>query len=144
MIKSFVAALSLLMLASCQTTEVAVVEQEQEKEKKKYLAGQVIAITEMCKTLENQLQILKTFMVDKRLGMQIYYNLLYSGKCLSFPKPILAKKLKKEFEADVDKVSKIEIWKVVLDEDMPKGKDLVFFWISVHVPLEKNPIGTGV
>ena len=141
MIKSFVAALSLLMLVSCQTTETAVVEQEQEK---KYLAGQVIAITEMCKTLENQLQIFKTFMVDKQLGLQIYYNLLYSGKCVSFPKPILAKKLKKEFEADVDKVSKIEIWKVVLDEDIPEGKEPIFFWISVHVPLENKPKGTGV
>ena len=142
MIKSFIVALSLLILVSCQTTETAVVEQEQEKEKK-YLAGQVVAITEMCKTLENQLQIFKTFMVDKQLGMQIYYNYLYSGKCLSFPKPILAKKLKKEFEADVDKVSKIEIWKVVLDENMPEGKDLVFFWISVHVPLENKLKGTG-
>tara|TARA_Y100001951_G_C11240447_1_gene240153 strand:+ start:181 stop:612 length:432 start_codon:yes stop_codon:yes gene_type:complete len=143
MIKSFVAALSLLILVSCQTTEVAVVEQEQQKEKK-YLSGPIITITELCKTLKDQLDIYKTFVVDQKLGVQTYYSYLYSGKCISFPKPILAKKLKKEFEANVNKVSKIEIWKVVLDEDIPEGKDPIFFWISLHIPLEKKPTGTGV
>ena len=74
----------------------------------------------------------------------MYYSHLYSGKCISFPKPIMAKKIKKEFEAVVNDVSKIEIWKVVLDEDMPEGKKPIFFWISLHVPLENKPEGTGV
>jgi hypothetical protein len=143
MIKSFVAALSLLILVSCQTTEVAVVEQEQQKEKK-YLTGPIIAITEMCKTLEDQLQIYKTFSEDKRLGVQVYYRHLYSGRCFSFPKPVLAKKLKKEFQGILDGNTRIEIWKVVLDEDMPEGRDLVFFWISLQIPFEKKkPGGQG-
>ena len=66
--------------------------------------------------------------------MQLYYNLIYSGDCVAFPKPILAKKVKLEFEKQVDKTDKIQIWKVALNED---EAEVTFFWIAIRETTKK-------
>lgn len=127
MFKATFAALALIFLVSCQTTtteKVAVVE------KPAQLPGQVVAISELCKSLETQLNIFKAYSTNITVGMQLYYSMIYSGECVTFPKPVLAKKVKLEFEKQVNKYNKIEIWKIALNED---EEDVTFFWIAERI-----------
>jgi len=136
MSKTFLAALALVVLVSCQATTQKIVEKIEKPPK---LAGQVVGITEVCKTLENQLSIFNAFSINRTVGMQVYYNLIYSGECVVFPRPALAKKVKLEFEKQVDKTDKIEIWKVALNEDEAEVK---FFWTAIRISIAK-PKGIG-
>ena len=138
MFKIFATILALTFLVSCQTTTQKIPEKVVEVKPPK-LAGQVVGITEVCKTLENQMSIFNAFSINKTTGMQIYYNLIYSGECVVFPRPALAKKVKLEFEKQVDKTDKIEIWKVALNEDEAEVK---FFWTAIRISVAK-PKGIG-
>jgi hypothetical protein len=80
------------------------------------------------------MNIFNAFSISKTAGMQIYYNLIYSGECVVFPRPALAKKVKLEFEKQVDKTDKIEIWKVALHEDDAEVK---FFWTALRISVVK-------
>ena len=131
MSKTFIAALALVVLVSCQATTQKIVEKIEKPPK---LAGQVVGITEVCKTLENQLSIFNAFSINRTVGMQVYYNLIYSGECVVFHRPALAKKVKLEFEKQVDKKDKIEIWKVALNEDEAEVK---FFWTAIRISVAK-------
>ena len=131
MFKTFLAALALVVLVSCQATTQKIVEKIEKPPK---LPGQVVGITEICKTLENQLSIFNAFSINRAVGMQVYYNLIYSGECVVFPRPALAKKVKLEFEKQVDKTDKIEIWKVALNEDEAEVK---FFWTAIRISVAK-------
>ena len=131
MLKILAAALALTVLVGCQATTAKKIA---EKVKPPKLAGQVVGITEVCKTLENQMSIFNAFTVSKIKGMQVYYNLIYSGECVVFPRPALAKKVKLEFEKQVDKTDKIEIWKVALNEDDAEVK---FFWTAIRISVVK-------
>ena len=133
MFKTFFAALALVVLVGCEATTQKMPEKVVEVKPPK-LAGQVVSITDLCKTLENQLSIFKAFSINKAAGMQLYYNLIYSGDCVAFPKPILAKKVKLEFEKQVDKTDKIQIWKVALNED---EAEVTFFWIAIRETTKK-------
>ena len=133
MFKTFFAALALTFLVSCQATTQKAPEKVVEVKPPK-LAGQVVGITEVCKTLENQLSIFNAFSINRTVGMQVYYNLIYSGECVVFPRPALAKKVKLEFEKQVDKTDKIEIWKVALNEDEAEVK---FFWTAIRISVAK-------
>ena len=132
MFKTFLAALSLIVLVSCQATTQKIVEKIEKPPK---LEGQVVGVTDLCNTLENQLSLFKAFSINKAVGMQMYYNLIYSGECVTFPRPVLAKKVKLEFEKQVDKTDKIQIWKIVLNED---AEEIKFFWIAVRESTEKQ------
>jgi len=131
MYKTFLAALALIVLVSCQATTQKIVEKIEKPPK---LEGQVVGITEVCKTLEHQMNIFNAFSINKATGIQIYYNLIYSGECVVFPRPALAKKVKLEFEKQVDKTDKIEIWKVALNEDDAEVK---FFWTALRISVAK-------
>ena len=135
MFKILATALALTVLVGCQatTTTDKIAEKVVAVEPPK-LAGQVVGITEVCKTLEHQLNIFNAFSISKTAGMQIYYNLIYSGECVVFPRPALAKKVKLEFEKQVDKNDKIEIWKVALNEDDAEVK---FFWTALRITTAK-------
>ena len=135
MFKILATALALTVLVGCQatTTTDKIAEKVVAVEPPK-LAGQVVGITEVCKTLEHQLNIFNAFSISKTAGMQIYYNLIYSGECVVFPRPALAKKVKLEFEKQVDKNDKIEIWKVALNEDDAEVK---FFWTALRISTAK-------
>ena len=135
MFKILATALALTVLVGCQatTTTDKIAEKVVAVEPPK-LAGQVVGITEVCKTLEHQLNIFNAFSISKTAGMQIYYNLIYSGECVVFPRPALAKKVKLEFEKQVDKNDKIEIWKVALNEDDAEVK---FFWTAIRITTAK-------
>ena len=133
MLKILAAALALTVLVSCQTTIKKIPEKVVEVKPPK-LEGQVVGITEVCKTLEHQMNIFNAFSISKTAGMQIYYNLIYSGECVVFPRPALAKKVKLEFEKQVDKTDKIEIWKVALNEDDAEVK---FFWTALRISVVK-------
>ena len=131
MFKATFAALALLFLISCQTTtteKVAVVE------KSVQLPGQVVAILELCKSFEDQMDIFKEYSKSAVSGMQLYYAKIYAGQCVTFPKPVLAKKVKLEFEKQVDKRDKIEIWKIALSEE---EENVTFFWIAIRIITEK-------
>ena len=130
MFKILAAALALTVLVGCQATT----EKIAEKVEPPKLEGQVVGITEVCKTLEHQMNIFNAFSISKTAGMQIYYNLIYSGECVVFPRPALAKKVKLEFEKQVDKDDKIEIWKVALNEDDAEVK---FFWTALRISVVK-------
>jgi len=136
MLKILAAALALTVLVGCQATTAKKIA---EKVKPPKLEGQVVGITEVCKTLENQMNIFNAFSISKTAGIQIYYNLIYSGECVVFPRPALAKKVKLEFEKQVDKKDKIEIWKVALNEDEAEVK---FFWTAIRISIAK-PKGIG-
>ena len=138
MFKTFLAALALTFLVSCQATIEKIPEKVVEVKPPK-LEGQVVGITEVCKTLEHQMNIFNAFSINKATGIQIYYNLIYSGECVVFPRPALAKKVKLEFEKQVDKTDKIEIWKVALNEDEAEVK---FFWTAIRISVAK-PKGIG-
>ena len=140
MLKILAAALALTVLVSCQATTEKIAEKVVAVAvKPPKLAGQVVGITEVCKTLENQMDIFNAFSINKIAGMQIYYNLIYSGECIVFPRPALAKKIKLEFEKQVDENDKIEIWKVALNEDDAEVK---FFWTAIRETIKK-PKGTS-
>ena len=132
MFKILATALALTVLVGCQATTTT--DKIPEKVEPPKLAGQVVGITEVCKTLEHQLNIFNAFSISKTAGMQIYYNLIYSGECVVFPRPALAKKVKLEFEKQVDKNDKIEIWKVALNEDDAEVK---FFWTALRITTAK-------
>ena len=135
MLKILAAALALTVLVGCQATTEKIAEKVVEVTvKPPKLAGQVVGITEVCKTLENQLSIFNAFSINRTVGMQVYYNLIYSGECVVFPRPALAKKVKLEFEKQVDKKDKIEIWKVALNEDEAEVK---FFWTAIRISVAK-------
>ena len=134
MFKIFAIALALTFLVSCQATTQKMPEKVVEVKPPK-LAGQVVGITEVCKTLENQLSIFNAFSINRTVGMQVYYNLIYSGECVVFPRPALAKKVKLEFEKQVDKTDKIQIWKIALNEDEVEVK---FFWIAIRESIEEQ------
>ena len=136
MLKILAAALALTVLVGCQATTAKKIA---EKVKPPKLEGQVVGITEVCKTLEHQMNIFNAFSINKATGIQIYYNLIYSGECVVFPRPALAKKVKLEFEKQVDKTDKIEIWKVALNEDEAEVK---FFWTAIRISIAK-PKGIG-
>ena len=131
MLKILAAVLALTVLVGCQATTAKKIAEKVEPPK---LAGQVVGITEVCKTFENQMNIFNAFSISKTAGMQIYYNLIYSGECVVFPRPALAKKVKLEFEKQVDKTDKIEIWKVELNEDDAEVK---FFWTAIRISVAK-------
>ena len=131
MFKILAAALALTVLVGCQATTAKKIAEKVEPPK---LEGQVVGITEVCKTFENQMNIFNAFSISKTAGMQIYYNLIYSGECVVFPRPALAKKVKLEFEKQVDKTDKIEIWKVALNEDDAEVK---FFWTAIRISVVK-------
>ena len=138
MFKIFATILALTFLVSCQTTTQKMPEKVVTVKPPK-LKGQVVGITEVCKTLEHQMSIFNAFSINKATGMQIYYNLIYAGECVVFPRPALAKKVKLEFEKQVDKTDKIEIWKVALNEDEAEVK---FFWTAIRISVAK-PKGIG-
>ena len=138
MFKIFAIALALTFLVSCQTTIEKIPEKVVEVKPPK-LKGQVVGITEVCKTFEHQMNIFNAFSINKETGIQIYYNLIYSGECVVFPRPALAKTVKLEFEKQVDKTDKIEIWKVALNEDDAEVK---FFWTAIRISIAK-PKGIG-
>ena len=138
MFKTFFAALALTFLVSCQATtqktpEKVVVVKPPE------LKGQVVAILELCKSLKNQMDIFKAYTENNALGMQYYYNLIYAGECVTFPRPVLAKKVKLEFAKMVNSTDKIEIWKIALNEE---EVDVKFFWIAIRTSTPK-PKGIG-
>ena len=135
MLKILATALALTVLVSCQATTEKIPEKVVAVAvKPPKLEGQVVGITEVCKTLEHQMNIFNAFSISKTAGMQIYYNLIYSGECVVFPRPALAKKVKLEFEKQVDKDDKIEIWKVALNEDDAEVK---FFWTALRISVAK-------
>ena len=135
MLKILAAALAFTVLVSCQATTEKISEKVVAVEvKPPKLEGQVIGIIEVCKSLENQMDIFNAFSINKIEGMQIYYNLIYSGECIVFPRPALAKKIKLEFEKQVDENDKIEIWKVALNEDDAEVK---FFWTAIRETIKK-------
>ena len=135
MLKILAAALALTVLVGCQATTEKIAEKVVEVTvKPPKLEGQVVGITEVCKTLEHQMNIFNAFSINKATGIQIYYNLIYSGECVVFPRPALAKKVKLEFEKQVDKKDKIEIWKVALNEDDAEVK---FFWTAIRISVAK-------
>ena len=135
MLKILAAALALTVLVGCQATTEKIAEKVVEVTvKPPKLEGQVVGITEVCKTLEHQMNIFNAFSINKATGIQIYYNLIYSGECVVFPRPALAKKVKLEFEKQVDKKDKIEIWKVALNEDEAEVK---FFWTAIRISVAK-------
>ena len=136
MFKILAAALALTVLVGCQATTAEKIAEKVEPPK---LEGQVVGITEVCKTFEHQMNIFNAFSISKTAGIQIYYNLIYSGECVVFPRPALAKKVKLEFEKQVDKTDKIEIWKVALNEDEAEVK---FFWTAIRISVAK-PKGIG-
>ena len=138
MFKIFAIVLALTFLVSCQTT-IEKIPEKVVTVKPPKLEGQVVGITEVCKTLEHQMNIFNAFSINKATGIQIYYNLIYSGECVVFPRPALAKKVKLEFEKQVDKTDKIEIWKVALNEDEAEVK---FFWTAIRISIAK-PKGIG-
>jgi hypothetical protein len=131
MLKTLAITLALTVLVGCQATTAKKIAEKVEPPK---LAGQVVGITEVCKTFEHQMNIFNAFSISKTAGMQIYYNLIYSGECVVFPRPALAKKVKLEFEKQVDKDDKIEIWKVALNEDDAEVK---FFWTALRISVVK-------
>ena len=133
MLKTLATDLALTVLIGCQTTTEKIPEKVVTVKPPK-LEGQVVGITEVCKTLEHQMNIFNAFSISKTAGMQIYYNLIYSGECVVFPRPALAKKVKLEFEKQVDKTDKIEIWKVALNEDDAEVK---FFWTALRISVLK-------
>ena len=133
MLKTLATVLALTVLIGCQTTTEKIPEKVVTVKPPK-LEGQVVGITEVCKTFENQMNIFNAFSISKTAGMQIYYNLIYSGECVVFPRPALAKKVKLEFEKQVDKTDKIEIWKVALNEDDAEVK---FFWTAIRISVAK-------
>ena len=73
MFKILATALALTVLVGCQatTTTDKIAEKVVAVEPPK-LAGQVVGITEVCKTLEHQLNIFNAFSISKTAGMQIY------------------------------------------------------------------------
>ena len=133
MLKTLATVLALTVLIGCQTTTEKIPEKVVTVKPPK-LEGQVVGITEVCKTFENQMNIFNAFSISKTAGIQIYYNLIYSGECVVFPRPALAKKVKLEFEKQVDKTDKIEIWKVALNEDDAEVK---FFWTALRISVLK-------
>ena len=64
--------------------------EEEAVKKSAQLPGQVVAILELCKSFEDQMDIFKEYSKSAMAGMQLYYDKIYAGECITFPKPVLA------------------------------------------------------
>ena len=134
MFKTFFAALALVVLVGCEATTQKIPDEKEVTVAPPKLKGQVVAIMELCKSLQNQMDIFKAYTENDSMGMQYYYSLIYAGECVTFTRPVLAKKIKLEFEKQVNKTDKIEIWKIALNEDDAEVK---FFWIAVRTSIDQ-------
>tara|TARA_R100000656_G_C3946925_1_gene127711 strand:+ start:620 stop:1051 length:432 start_codon:yes stop_codon:yes gene_type:complete len=125
-----------LFVTGCKTTETTKSVQR--------LAGEVVAIKDICKHFETQMTLYKEFRKSFKKGHKLYTDLLYHEECIIFPKHILAKRVKLEFTGKYTKEFDIEIWKVVLDETVKKGQAITFFWTAVQKEIKQSPKGSKV
>tara|TARA_R110000824_G_scaffold26619_1_gene91218 strand:+ start:341 stop:757 length:417 start_codon:yes stop_codon:yes gene_type:complete len=127
MIKKFFIVLTIIVLtssvASCKTTE------------DKFLAGEIIQVEEVCKTLDTQLKIYNAYKKSSEFGQTIYHKFIYQQDCFLLQTPVLAKKLKLEFTGDFDDKFKIEIWQIVFSENIKEGEKLEYFYVAHAVEL---------
>ena len=112
-----------LIVTSCKTTEET------------HLEGEVISITEVCKTLESHINLYEAYKQSAELGNKLYRALLFYEECAVFNVPVLAKQIEKVFAGNVSKDYGIEIWKIIFNEDVDVDNNLKYFYIAKAVEL---------
>lgn len=115
-----------LCLTSCKTTEEA------------HLKGEVVTVNELCKSLQAHIELFKAYKKDEEVANKLYYSLLFHGECIVFKTPVLAKRLEKVFSENMNDKFRLDVWKIILTEDIEEGEDLIYFYSADPEPITKN------
>ena len=115
-----------LCLTSCKTTEEA------------HLKGEVVTINELCKSLQAHIELFKAYKKDEEVANKLYYSLLFHGECIVFKTPVLAKRIEKVFSENMNDKFRLDVWKIILTEDIKEGEDLIYFYSASPEPITKT------
>ncbi len=115
-----------LCLTSCKTTEEA------------HLKGEVVTINELCKSLQSHIELFKAYKKDEEVANKLYYTLLFHGECIVFKTPVLAKRLEKVFSEKINDNFRLDVWKIILTEEIEEGKGLLYFYTADAEPIEQD------
>jgi|TARA_R100000995_G_C3383599_1_gene77107 broad-specificity NMP kinase len=115
-----------LCLTSCKTTEEA------------HLKGEVVTINELCKSLQSHIELFKAYKKDEEVANKLYYTLLFHGECIVFKTPVLAKRLEKVFSEKINDNFRLDVWKIILTEEIEEGKGLLYFYTADAEPITQD------
>jgi hypothetical protein len=115
-----------LCLTSCKTTEEA------------HLKGEVVPINELCKSLQSHIELFKAYKKDEEVANKLYYTLLFHGECIVFKTPVLAKRLEKVFSEKINDNFRLDVWKIILTEEIEEGKGLLYFYTADAEPITQD------
>ncbi len=115
-----------LCLTSCKTTEEA------------HLKGEVVTINELCKSLQSHIELFKAYKKDEEVANKLYYTLLFHGECIVFKTPVLAKRLEKVFSEKINDNFRLDVWKIILTEEIEEDKGLLYFYTADAEPITQD------
>ena len=115
-----VVSLLTLWLTSCKTTEEA-------------LKGEVVAINEVCTTLEVHKDLYYAYKESIEKGNQLYHKLLFEKKCVNFGTNVLAQKLYIVFKKPINDKFDLEVWKIIFSDERDENNELKYFYIAEAV-----------
>tara|TARA_R110002073_G_scaffold282370_2_gene446633 strand:+ start:157 stop:567 length:411 start_codon:yes stop_codon:yes gene_type:complete len=111
-----------LCVTSCTTTT-----------EESHIKGEVVTINELCKTLDSHIQLYNTYTKNVAEGNKLFNTFLFNQECIVFKSPVLAKKLEKVFSGDVSEDLRVEVWKILLNEDKDENEELTYYYIAEPV-----------
>ena len=111
-----------LYVTSCTTTT-----------EESHIKGEVVTINELCKTLDSHIQLYNTYTKNVAEGNKLFNTFLFNQECIVFKSPVLAKKLEKVFSGDVSEDLRVEVWKILLNEDKDENEELTYYYIAEPV-----------
>lgn len=111
-----------LCVTSCTTTT-----------EESHIKGEVVTINELCKTLDSHIQLYNTYTKNVAEGNKLFNTFLFNQECIVFKSPVLAKKLEKVFSGDVSEDLRVEVWKILLNEDRDENEELTYYYIAEPV-----------
>tara|TARA_R110000824_G_scaffold86683_1_gene214292 strand:+ start:1540 stop:1950 length:411 start_codon:yes stop_codon:yes gene_type:complete len=97
------------------------------------IKGEVVTINELCKTLDSHIQLYNTYTKNVAEGNKLFNTFLFNQECIVFKSPVLAKKLEKVFSGDVSEDLRVEVWKILLNEDKDENEELTYYYIAEPV-----------
>ena len=98
-----------------------------------HIKGEVVTINELCKTLDSHIQLYNTYTKNVAAGNKLFNTFLFNQECIVFKTPVLAKKLEKVFSGDVTEELRVEVWKILLNEDRDENEELTYYYIAKPV-----------
>tara|TARA_R100000008_G_C3546457_1_gene147853 strand:- start:313 stop:735 length:423 start_codon:yes stop_codon:yes gene_type:complete len=113
-------------------------------EDKKY---KVVLIQHLCTTLQAHTDIYEAYKESSEEGTQTYFLKIFEEECIFFPQPVLAKLIKLEFKGSFLDSVKVEVWKIILDQNPDEGEEIKYFWTAIDKGKDKEPnksLGTKV